>query len=96
MGNIISTDYEQLTTILDCVAEGVFTVDLERKIQFFNGAAEEITGFSSNQAIGRYCYDVLRTPLCAKKCTLQEVEKTGKNITIAPSVYSQGMVDLRS
>ena len=81
MGNIISTDYEQLTTILDCVAEGVFTVDLERKIQFFNGAAEEITGFSSNQAIGRYCYDVLRTPLCAKKCTLQEVEKTGKNIT---------------
>ena len=70
----------QLTTILDCLAEGVFTVDRNRIIQFFNKGAEAITGFSAHEAIGRSCRDIFRTSLCGEHCTIREVENTGKNI----------------
>jgi len=45
--------------ILDSIADGVFTVDLEWRIMSFNRAAEEITGISASEAIGRPCCEVL-------------------------------------
>ncbi len=78
------TDREHLSTILNCVADGVFTVDCDRKIRFFNRAAEQITGFSAKEAIGRPCRDVFRTAVCGSSCTLQEVEKTQHNIINRP------------
>ncbi len=77
----MNDDRDHLTTILDCVAEGVFTVDRGRRIRFFNKAAEKITGFSAEEAVGRHCRDIFRTPLCGNACTLREVELSGKNIT---------------
>jgi PAS domain S-box-containing protein len=46
--------------ILDSISEGVFTVDLDWRITFFNRAAEEITGIERQEAIGKQCRDVLR------------------------------------
>ena len=43
---------EHLATILDSVADGVFTVDQEMRITWFNRAAEEITGFSREAQLG--------------------------------------------
>jgi len=73
-----------LQTILNCVADGVFTVDKERRVQFFNRAAEKITGFSAAEAVGQYCRDVFKTVACASACTLDEVERTGKQIVNRP------------
>ncbi len=42
-----------LATILDSVADGVFTVDSAMLITWFNRAAEQITGFSRREALGR-------------------------------------------
>ena len=50
--------------ILDSIADGVFTVDLEWRITSFNEAAEKITGIPREEAIGRLCHDVLRANLC--------------------------------
>jgi PAS domain S-box-containing protein len=77
-------DGELLTTILNCVAEGVFTVDREKRIRFFNQAAERITGFSAQEAIGRPCRDIFRTAVCGGCCILEEVEKTRESITNRP------------
>lgn len=79
-----AADSEHLATILNCVADGVFTVDRDRKIRFFNRAAERITGFSAKEAIGRFCRDVFRTAICGDSCTLAEVETTGKDIINRP------------
>lgn len=75
---------EHLTTILNCVAEGVFTVDREKKIRFFNQAAEQITGFSAEEALGRPCRDIFRTAACGSCCILEEVERTQQSITNRP------------
>lgn len=74
----------QLSTILNCVADGVFTVDRQRRITFFNRAAEKITGFSAEAALGKPCKEVFRAPICDSTCTLEEVRKSGKSIVNRP------------
>jgi sigma-54 dependent transcriptional regulator, acetoin dehydrogenase operon transcriptional activator AcoR len=58
-------------TVLDSIADGVFTVDLDWNITFFNRAAEEITGVPASEALGRQCRDVFHSSLCDGSCALQ-------------------------
>ena len=46
--------------VLDSMADGVMTLDWEKRITSFNRAAESITGWSAERAIGRTCEEVLR------------------------------------
>ncbi len=66
--------------ILDSIAEGVFTVDGEFKIIFFNKAAERITGFSQKDVVGKYCKDIFQTKRNCSDCPLSIVFKTNKNL----------------
>jgi PAS domain S-box-containing protein len=70
--------------ILDSIADGVFTTDSEGKITFLNKAAEEITGFSSLEALGCYCFDIFRADICQTRCALKETLKTKKEIKNRP------------
>ena len=65
-------------TILDSIADGVFTIDLDFNITYFNGAAQKITGVSGDQAVGQKCYDVFRANICQTTCALEETMKTGR------------------
>jgi PAS domain S-box-containing protein len=71
--------------ILNSIADGVFTTDNDGKITFMNKAAEEITGFSSKEAIGRYCFDIFRADICQTRCALKETLKTKKEIINLPA-----------
>jgi PAS domain S-box-containing protein len=66
--------------ILDSIAEGVFTVDREQNIKFFNSSAERITGVPRDKAIGRKCFDVLKSNVCSTACAMQQSLKTGDDI----------------
>ncbi len=66
--------------ILESISDGVFTVDGQWRITSFNRAAEEITGVSRREAIGRRCSDVLRSSMCGSDCALQKTLKTGKPV----------------
>lgn len=65
-----NVDVEQLKAMLDCIAEGVFTVDADKKIVFFNSAAERITEFSVEEAVGQPCQDKQTGTLPQKSSTL--------------------------
>jgi PAS domain S-box-containing protein len=71
-------------TILDSIADGVFTVDLDFRITSFNHAAEEITGFSRDTAIGRACSDVFKTDVCSDACILKQALAEQKAIVHRP------------
>ena len=73
-------------TILDSVADGVFTVDNQWRITSFNTAAEGITGVRREQALGRPCCDVLRASICESECALRETQVSGCPI-INKAVY---------
>ena len=72
--------------ILDNVTEGVFTIDKERHITYFNKAAAKITGISGNEAVGRFCYNVFRANICESECALKKTLETGRPI-ISRTIY---------
>lgn len=43
--------------ILDNVADGVYFINIDRKIVFWNKGAEKISGYTSSEAVGNSCYD---------------------------------------
>jgi PAS domain S-box-containing protein len=67
-------------TILDSIADGVFTVDSNWRITSFNRAAERITGVSKQDAIGKPCFDVFRANICQTSCALKQTLETGKEL----------------
>ena len=61
-------------TVMEGVHDGVYIMDRDRKILFWNSAAERITGFAANEALGIRCRDNLLihvdasgTSLCARE-----------------------------
>lgn len=56
--------------ILDHLYDGLYVVDQERKIVYWNPAAARITGYSSEEMVGRHCYDNLLNHVDASGCSL--------------------------
>ncbi len=78
--NPLKTLNENATEIiLESISDGVFTVDHNWKIMSFNRAAEEITGISREEAIGRHCWDVFRSNMCESNCALKKTMQEGKS-----------------
>ena len=75
---------EHYQIILDSIADGVFTVNLDLCITSFNRAAEEITGIGREEAIGRPCHEILRAEVCETNCLLRQTLKTENPIVNAP------------
>jgi DNA-binding CsgD family transcriptional regulator len=56
--------------------EGVFAIDGEQRVIFWNQACEKMTGISASDALGDHCHDVLKgrdthgRPLCRSNCPL--------------------------
>lgn len=63
-------DFVKNITFLDNMFEGVYLVDKNRTILFWNKAAETITGFLSAEVIGKKCFDNI----------LMHVNERGKNL----------------
>ncbi|WP_432738026.1 sigma-54 interaction domain-containing protein [Maridesulfovibrio sp. FT414] len=59
------------SAVLDSLADGVFTVDLDWNITFFNEAAARITGVPAEEAVGSKCWDVFHSSLCDGECALK-------------------------
>ncbi|MCP4750683.1 MAG: PAS domain-containing protein [Proteobacteria bacterium] len=66
--------------ILESISDGVFTVDDDWRITSFNRAAEEITGISRREAIGRKCSEIFRANMCESSCALRHTLSSGDPI----------------
>lgn len=66
--------------LLDYVPDGLFTVDAEWRITFFNRAAEQVTGIRREAALGRRCCDVFRASICENACALKRTLTTGRPV----------------
>ncbi len=66
--------------ILDSIADGVFTVDKNWQITSFNRAAELITGWRQEEAIGKSCADIFHSSICGNNCAIAESLYTGEPV----------------
>lgn len=76
---------EFYNTILGNTFEGIYFVDTNRMITFWNEGAERITGFSANEVLGKRCKDKVLTHvdengnnLCLDGCPLQNTIDDGE------------------
>ena len=69
----IAADKQNLGRILDNLAEGIIAHDKERRILFFNRAAETITGYSKTEVLGRDCHEAFGGPFCGQRCSFSRV-----------------------
>lgn len=77
---------ELYRNILDSINEGIYFVDTQRRITFWNKGAQRITGFSSDEVVEKYCFnnilnhvDEKGTKLCMLGCPLHATLKDGKD-----------------
>jgi diguanylate cyclase (GGDEF)-like protein/PAS domain S-box-containing protein len=71
-------------SVLDAIYDGVYFVDSERRITYWNQSAERLTGYAAEEVVGRYCYDNMLMhmdcsgkQLCTEGCPLQGVLQDG-------------------
>ncbi|HOT46473.1 MAG TPA: sigma 54-interacting transcriptional regulator [Spirochaetota bacterium] len=72
--------------ILNSIADGVFTVDMDFRITSMNRAAEAILGIEEKDAVGRLCFEIFHANICEHSCALKETLDTGNNI-INKTIY---------
>ncbi len=79
-------DERNMAELIDRMSEGVYTVNLDRVITSWNPGAEQITGYTAAEVIGRSCSDgILRhvndrgTQLCLHGCPLKAVMRDGRS-----------------
>ncbi|MHB8842504.1 MAG: PAS domain-containing protein, partial [Candidatus Aquicultor sp.] len=69
------------------IYDAIFTTDTERKITYFNDAAEKLTGYSKQEAIGKRCRDIFNSNICdtgcaVKACMINEEPIMGAEVMI--------------
>ncbi|MGI6393165.1 MAG: sigma-54 interaction domain-containing protein [bacterium] len=67
-------------SILESISDGVFTVNLDWKVTFFNKAAEKITGIKREEAIGKFCHEVFKSNMCETECALRKTINSGNPV----------------
>lgn len=78
-------DSNLFENILQNLTEAVYFVDVNRKITFWNKAAERITGYKSEEVVNFHCFDNILNhvdsngkKLCLDGCPLHATIKDGK------------------
>lgn len=79
-------ELESYKRIIESLHDGLYFVDQNRVITFWNKAAEKISGFSADEVVGRSCSDNILThvdgegdSLCVGMCPLAATMADGKN-----------------
>jgi signal transduction histidine kinase len=73
----------ELEAVLASVSEGVFAVDRDRRVRYLSPRAEQLLGVASEDAVGRFCGDVLRPALvdgerpCDTGCPILQARSRG-------------------
>lgn len=66
--------------VINSLPVAVVTVNAEFKITGFNSWAEQLTGYSEKEAMGRYCGEILRGGMCKINCPLKAVIKKHQTV----------------
>ena len=65
-------DPDFLMNVFETMREGIMVMDEDGTMQYFNKAAEEITGYTRDEIIGLNCHDVFPGRFCGGKCLFCE------------------------
>lgn len=67
--------------IIRSMADGVITVDEKLRITDLNLAAERLTGYSREDALGHFCGEILQSSMCGRECPLKVAMVSGEAVS---------------
>ncbi len=73
----IRASNDRFKMVLDTMPPAVVTLDTSRRIQSFNKAAEQLTGYKREEAIGHFCRDIFKAARCKKDCLFDNLLREG-------------------
>ncbi len=76
--NLDSTTFER---VLNDLHDGVYIVDRNRTVLFWNKAAEQISGFTAEEIVGKHCFDNI----------LNHVDSEGNQLCLGPCPLANTM-----
>ncbi len=74
---------DELAAVLGGIAEGVYAVDRDRRVLYLNPPAARLLGVTPDEAVGRFCGDLLRPHAehgvlpCEERCPILEARFRG-------------------
>jgi len=78
----LQAEMERSRTLIDSIADGIYTVDTSMRITAFSRSLERMTGYAEEEVLGARCRDVLQSNICDTDCPLRwtlENEKPVQN-----------------
>jgi PAS domain S-box-containing protein len=78
---------ESLFQALANAADGAFVIDENQRIIYWNRAAQEVLGYTSEEMVGRACYEILAglgdkgQSICQHNCYVATIAGTGSPVT---------------
>ena len=85
MKQAMTADNDFYKSLLDNLYDGVYFVDRDRKITYWNRGAENITGYKSSEVVGKRCSENILmhvdgecNALCKRQCPLAETIANGR------------------
>ncbi|TYT76087.1 sigma-54 interaction domain-containing protein [Desulfobotulus mexicanus] len=88
INHLFQTDLD-FQKFLNHIPMGVFVTDREKRIICVNHGFEALTGFSSDQALGLPCRDILRSRQCMLHCPVKKAMETGESQSIETDIISR-------
>ena len=89
----VQASEKRFKSLLQSIGDGVFAIDNKKKIILFNGAAERITGWRSDEVLGKPCSEVFKMSnekgdinICRTRCPIDQVFKTKKQVPLGDDV----------
>jgi sigma-B regulation protein RsbU (phosphoserine phosphatase) len=97
MQNSEPTAAVHIESIVDSLGDGVYTCDPDRRITYWSGSAQRITGWTAEEVVGRHCFDNVLShidkdgnPLCGKeRCPLHRAMVTGRSSSGSLLIYAK-------
>jgi diguanylate cyclase (GGDEF)-like protein/PAS domain S-box-containing protein len=84
-GGAVAQDEQFYRDLVDSMSDGVYFVDRDRKITYWSGGAERLTGYRATEVTGRYCRDGILNhvdasgaELCGAACPLAATIRDGR------------------
>ena len=77
---LLAQEKNRIDSIINSLADGVFTVDRDLRVTNFNKGMEKITGLKNADVMGRPCREIFNADNCESSCPLSYTLKNGYGI----------------
>ncbi len=67
----LAAEIDRSHSLVNSIADGIYTVDLDMCLTSFSHGSSSITGYSEEEAIGKKCHEVFHTSVCDTDCPLK-------------------------